>query len=131
MAIVWCMVPEICSTTDRIFGHFGLFLPFYPTNNSKKSKFWKMKKTPGHIILHMCKLIAKYDIHNSWDMEGNQQNFLSFWTIFCSWTPQTPKIKILKKWKTHVEILSFYILQMCTINNNHMMNGSCNMRSDR
>ena len=89
-----------------------------------------MKKTPGHIILHMCKLIAKYDIHNSWDMEGNQQNFLSFWTIFCSWTPQTPKIKILKKWKNHVEILSFYILQMCTINNNHMMNGSCNLRSD-
>ena len=39
-------------------------------------------------------------MHCSSDMECNRQNFLSFWTIFCSFTPQTTqKIKILKKWK--------------------------------
>ena len=36
------------------------------------------------------------------------QNFLSLWTIFCTFTPITnQKIKILKKWKKQVDI-SFY-----------------------
>ena len=35
--------------------------------------------------------------------------FLSFWTIFCPFTPLTTrKIKILKKWKKTLEILLFY-----------------------
>ena len=35
--------------------------------------------------------------------------FLSFWAIFCSFTPLTTwKIKILKKWKTFLERSSFY-----------------------
>ena len=42
-------------------------------------------------------------------MELNRQNFLSFWTIFWPFTPSTTqKIKILKKWKKHMEALSFY-----------------------
>ena len=31
--------------TDRIFFHFGPFLPFYPTNNPKNQNFEKMKKS--------------------------------------------------------------------------------------
>ena len=34
--------------------------------------------------------------------------FLSFWAIFCLFTPLTRKIKILKKWKKRLEISSFY-----------------------
>ena len=35
-----------------------------------------------------------------WDVEHNRQNFLSFWTIFCPFTPlTTQKLKFLKKWK--------------------------------
>ena len=35
-----------------------------------------------------------------WDVEHNRQNFLSFWTIFCPFTPLiTWKIKFLKKGK--------------------------------
>ena len=38
-----------------------------------------------------------------------RQNFFSFWTIFCSFTPLTmQKIKILKKWKKRLEISSFH-----------------------
>ena len=38
-----------------------------------------------------------------------RNNFLSFWVIFCPFTPLTTwKIKILKKWKKHLEISSFY-----------------------
>ena len=42
-------------------------------------------------------------------MECNRQNFLSFWTVFCLFTPLTTrKITILKKWTKRLEILSFY-----------------------
>ena len=74
---------------------------FYPLT-LKKTKFWKMrKKTPGDIIiLHFY--ITNYDslMYHSWDVECDRQNFLSFWAIFCPFTPlTTQKIKILKKWK--------------------------------
>ena len=48
-------------------------------------------------------------MYGSWDMKCNRQNFLTFWTIFCPFTPLTiRKIKILKKWNKVLEILSFY-----------------------
>ena len=60
-------------------------------------------------------------MHGSWDMEHDGQNFLSFWNVFCTFTLlTTQKIKILKKWNSHLEILPF--LHMCTINDNHMKN---------
>ena len=40
---------------------------------------------------------------------GVTDNFLPFWTIFCPFTPLTThKIEILKKWKKHLEMSSFY-----------------------
>ena len=40
---------------------------------------------------------------------GVRQNFLSFRVIFCHFTPLTTwKTKILKKWKTYLEISSLY-----------------------
>ena len=69
-----------------------------------------MKKQPGDIIiLHMCTINDNHIMYGSWDMESDEQNFLSFWTIFCPFNPlTTQKIKILKKWKKQLEILSFY-----------------------
>ena len=65
-------------------------------------------------------------IYGSSDIEHNKQNFLSFWTIFCSFTR---KINILKKWKkTPGDII---ILHTCTINYNHMMYGFWGMEHDR
>ena len=47
MTTILCTVPEIWSSTGKIFSRFGLFLPFY-----WKTKF--LKKKPGHIIsLHL------------------------------------------------------------------------------
>ena len=47
-------------------------------------------------------------MHGSWDMKRDRQNFLSFWAIFCHFTPLTAqKIKIKKKknekhaWRYH------------------------------
>ena len=96
-----CMVPEIWSVKDRIFCQFGQFLHFYPPKNLKNQNFEKMKNTPWDIIsLHMCTINDNHIMYGSWDMECHGQNFLSFWTIFCPFTPlKTQKIKILKKWK--------------------------------
>ena len=69
-----------------------------------------MKKALGDIIiLHMCTINDNHLMYSSWNMEGDGQNLLSFWTVFCSFTPlKTRKIKIFIKWKTHLKIPSFY-----------------------
>ena len=86
------------------------FLPFYPPMDPENQNFEKMKKTPEDIIiLHKCTINDNHMMYGSWDMKRDRQNFLSFWTVFCLFTPlTTQKIKILKKWKKHLEILSFY-----------------------
>ena len=48
MTIIWCMVPEISSTTNRISSHFGLFFALLPLLTIQKIKILKKwKKTPG------------------------------------------------------------------------------------
>ena len=77
------------------------FLPFYSSNNSKNQNFEKMKKPLGDLItLNMCIIYDNHMMYYFWDMEQDTQNFLSFWTIFCPFTPlTTQKIRILKKSK--------------------------------
>ena len=46
---------------------------------------------------------------SSWNIRHDKQGFLLFWAIFCTLTLLTTwKIKILKKWKKCLKILSFY-----------------------
>ena len=111
MPIIWCIVPEIWSATDRIFCHFAPFfapLPQKP-NNPKNQHLKKMKKRPGDItILHLCTINNDHTVYGSWDMKHDGQNFLPFWTIFCPFTPLTTwKIKISKNWEKHLEIYHF------------------------
>ena len=111
MTVIWCMVTEIWSMTDKFFCHFGLiFLPFYPPNNPKSQNFEKMKKRPGDIIIsHMCTINHNDTMYGSWYIEHDGQIFLSFRTIFCLFTPWTAwKIKISKKWKKNLQISSLY-----------------------
>ena len=86
------------------------FLPFYTPNNLKNKNFEKMKKeTQDIIILHRCTISDNHMMYGSWDMEHDEHNFLSCWTVFCLFAPlTTQKIKILKNWKNILEILSFY-----------------------
>ena len=102
----------------QFFCHFGSFFVFDPPNNPKNQNLEKIKIRPGDIIiLHLCTTNDNHVMYGSWNMEHGRQNFLSFWTIFCPFTPLTSwKIKIMRKWKnkkqtnkqTHLEILSFY-----------------------
>ena len=107
------------------------FLPFYPPNNPKNQNFEKLKKTSGDIItLHMCTINATHIMYGSWNIKCNGQNLLSFRTAFCTFTLlTTQKIKILKKWKKIPGDIT--ILHKCTINDNHMIYGSWDMKSDR
>ena len=94
---------------QNVLSFWTIFCTF-TSDNPKNQNFEKMKKLPGDIILfHMCTINDNHMMYGSWDMEHDRQNFLSFWTIFCPFTPlTTQKIKILKKWKKHLEISSFY-----------------------
>ena len=98
-----------------------IFCPFTHFNNSENQNFEKMKKTPeGIIILNMSTTNENHIMYDSWDMEHDRQNFfrildhfLPFYTAFSSppippYNPETQRIKILKKWKKHLEISSFY-----------------------
>ena len=81
-----------------ILGHIS---HFYPSNNPENKNFEKIKKAFGNvIILHLRTKNQDHMMNVSWDMECERQNFLSFWSIFCTFTPLlTPEIKILKKCK--------------------------------
>ena len=92
------------------------FCPFTPPNNLKNQNFEKLKNIPGDIISFYTSapkiMIMCYTVL---DMACDRCNcYFLFWAIFFALLPPPPpwtaqKIKILKKWKTHLEILSFYI----------------------
>ena len=69
----------------------------------------KRKKNSGDlIILHKRTINYNYVMYGSWDMRCDRI-FLSFWAIFCPFSPLTTQtIKTLKKWKNPLKILSCY-----------------------
>ena len=77
----------------------AIFLPFDPPNNPKNQNFEKEK--PGDIIsLHLHTTNDDHTMYRSGDIKCDRQNYLSFWAIFCPFTPLTTrKIKILKNEK--------------------------------
>ena len=89
---------NIQSNRQKFLIFWAIFCPFSPLT-IWKIKILTLKKTPGDIIiLHICTINYNHMMYGSWDMEHDRQNFLSFWTIFCPFTPlTTQKIKILKK----------------------------------
>ena len=97
---------------------WATFLHFWPTNNPRKSKFWK-NETRIWRYHHFTLVYQKSKSHVF---------FLSFWSIFCPFIPLlTPKIKMWKKCKKAGDITH---LHMCTKNEDHMINGSWNIRAD-
>ena len=92
------------------YSFLSFWTAFCPFNNPKNQNFVKITKHPWDIIIvHMCNINDNHVMYRSWDKERDGHNFSLFWTIFCTFTPLTTrKIKILKKWKKLLEILSFY-----------------------
>ena len=81
--------------------------------------------TEDVIVIHMCTINGNHMMCGSWDIEHKGQNFLSFWTIFCPFTPlAAQKIKMKKMKKMPRNII---ILHKCTINHDHMLYCSLDM----
>ena len=77
---------------------WAISCPFSPLKTGK-IKILTLKKTPGDIIiLHICTTNDNHMMHSSWDIEHDRHNVLSFWTVFCPFTPLwTQNITIFKK----------------------------------
>ena len=92
----------------QVFCHFGSFFTLYW---SQKSKFGKNEENAQIYYYHLTHLYHKW---KSYDVcffrYGMQQTeFLSFWAIFCLFTPLTiQKIKIFQIQKRHLKISWFY-----------------------
>ena len=109
-----------------ILGHFALSSSWQPKNQNFKIK----KKTLEilYIILNIYTINDNHMMYGSWDIECDRQNFLPFWTVFCPFTPYgTRKLKFWKNEKKPEDII---ILEMCTINDNHMINDCWDMKHD-
>ena len=77
----------------------------------------------------MCTRNDKHLMYGSRDIEHDGYNFLSFQTIFCSFTPPTTQKKETF-WKNEKKSEDIIILHMCTINDSHIMHGSWDMEHD-
>ena len=54
MKIIWCMFPEIRSTTDNIFVFLDLFLPFYVPKDPEIKILRKWKKDLKILLFYKC-----------------------------------------------------------------------------
>ena len=85
---------------------FSLGIYWWTFKNLKNQNFEKMKKN-----IHMC--TKNHNDVQFLRYRVRMNFFLSFWAIFCPFTPHLPsslttqKTKILKKWKKHLEMSSF------------------------
>ena len=108
MTIIWCMVPEMWSVTDRVLHNFGPFFPLLSHLWPGKSKLKKNEKNSwSFIFLH---IIFLHNVHYKWQSYdvwflkyGGWQTeifvILDHFLPFYSPPLTIHKIKILKKWK--------------------------------
>ena len=118
-----------------ILGHF---LSFIPPSKPQISKFWeifchfgpffeKMKKIHGDIItLHMHNINDNHMMYVFWDIECNRLLPLDYFLPF--YPLNNPKNQTFEKME---KLPGDIILNKCTINDNHMMYGSSDMKHDR
>ena len=119
----------------ELFAILGLFLSFYPLNNSENRNFEKMKKfaSKNFHFTHVHHKLRSYDVgflrQGAWRTNIFvilDHFFLSF--ILPPLPPNNTENKHFEKnRKTPADII---ILHMCTINDNHMMYSSWDKEYD-
>ena len=134
--IICYTVPEIwCMMNVTVIFHFGVFLPFYPLNSLKKSKFKKMKRqVPRDIIIY--KSVPKIMIicYTSWDMacDGCNCHFFILGYFLPFYPLTAKKIKITKKWKERLRYRHFtHVYQKLWSDDDGSWDMVCNRRMDR
>ena len=110
-------------------------MPFYSLKTQKKKKFWKKENNCWryHHFTHVCQKPQSYKV---WFLRYGVRHtefFLSFWAIFCPSTllppipsPYNPENQNFKK--PNEVSGDVIILQKCTINADHIMYGSWDIR---
>ena len=108
-----------------------IFCTFIPLTTRKIKIFQKIMKPHGDIIsLHICAINGNHMIYASWDIEHNRQNFLVILDPFLPfYKPNNPKNQSFEKMENSPG--GIIILNMCTINDNHMMYSSWDIERDR
>ena len=98
-------------------------MPFYPSSLKTKKI-----RIAWDIALHMYIKNHKHMSYCSWDMEWDRI-FVSFWAIFCPFTPPPPPNNLENQNFEKMEVVSGdgIISHMCTKNYNHMMYASWDM----
>ena len=111
--IIWGMVSEIQSETDRVFLLLPFFCSFTPLL-TKKLKFGKnVKKIPGDIILlHMCTINEDHMIYGSWDIRHDWQFFCHLGPFFLPFDPS--------KWCMFPEIAYYPLRSMWSYAHTHV-----------
>ena len=109
MTIILCMVPEICSATDRIFCQiWTIFCPFtcLTTRKFKTLKNWKKYMEILSFYISVPKImIICCTVPEIWHVTDVIVIF-HLRLLFPFYLPNSPKNQ--NKWKKHMEISSFY-----------------------
>ena len=126
------MIPEIWSTTDRIFSRFGpfglsygIFFTLLPPQQLEKWKYQQQKMKTKKKRLEISSfytsvpkvIIIGYTVPEIWHV--TDVTVIFHFGLFCPFDPpNTRKNENFKKWKNHLEISSFYtsvpkIIIMC------------------
>ena len=87
MIIIWCMVPEIWSVTDRIFCHFWLLFCSFTLPTPQKIKILKKGKNCLKILSFYSTINYNYMMYGSWDMECDWQEFFVIFDCFFALSP--------------------------------------------
>ena len=112
---------------NRIFCHFGHFFALLSLYGPRKSKFWKNKQ-------HTWRYYRFTNAHHKWQSydvwilrcEMQQTEFLVILDQFLHFYPKNQNFKKLKKMSGDI-----IILHLCTVNDNHMIYSSWDMKRDR
>ena len=94
---------------------WAIFLPFQPPDNPENQNFKIKRNTGDIIILHIWTINDNHMMYGSWDMEHDRQIFFVILDHFTLYRPRKSKF-----WKNEKNPEDIVILQMCTINGNHM-----------
>ena len=108
---------------QNFLSFWGISWPFFHTPNPSPSitlmilkiKILKKKHRKKRLEIlsfhtYICIINEDHMMCGSWNIRRDRQKCLSFWEVFCLFSPLTmQKIKILK-FKKHLEILSSYTL---------------------
>ena len=121
---------HMCTINHRMYGSWDIKCPL-TSSQPKQSKFWNndnKKNTWRYYHLHLCNT---NDDHDVWFLryEARQTGFFVILGYFLPfYPPNNPENQTFEKMKKNPGDI---ILHKCTINDNHMINGSWDINCNR